>query len=328
MKRTMTPAFTLAEMMVVMVVIGLLVAMMLPSFTRVIKVAHQTQCAGNLEQLGHAFGTVIANVTIAGDAPLRASGWVGQITSYIGRDPTVLICPEGANKSVTSVESLDQLLGQYALRTYSDTAGASFLYDMPLAEGPCCRKENISSDGFSYDLSFEDQRTTDGQQEATYSDHSFANPIMSISYDGTQLTITVKGGSGGYRWDLVDSDKKILMMSVTKVTMPGTSCKVTGDGGASIGSLLSYGMNSVVASIKPSDNRIMALDYPIAVAHVAGVNETKDNWLNWTDSSGQYSFARHFNRCNVLLADGRVIHLAPDQMDPTNLQLLTQYWKP
>jgi prepilin-type N-terminal cleavage/methylation domain-containing protein/prepilin-type processing-associated H-X9-DG protein len=328
MKRTMTPAFTLPELMVVIAVIGLLVAMMLPSFTQVIKVARQSQCAGNLEHLGQAFSTVGANVSISGTAALRTNGWVGQISSYVGGDKAVMICPEGADKSVSSVESLDQILAQYSLRTYGDTAGNNFLYDMPLGEGPCCIKANVSGDGFSYDLSFEDQRTSNGQQEASYSDHSYGNPIISVAYDGVAVTITVKGGGGGYRWDLVDADKNILLISVMKISMPGRSCKLTGDGGAALGALLSYGLNSVAPSIKPSDSRIMALDYPTAIARVAGIDETRDNWLKWTDTEGRYTFARHMNRCNVLLGDGRVVRFSPEQIDPTNPIFLSQYWKP
>jgi hypothetical protein len=108
-----------------------------------------------------------------------------------------------------------------------------------------------------------------------------------------------------------------------KVSMPGVKTTLSG-----VGTPFSYGLNSLAASLKPSDDRIMALDYPAEVARVAGVNESHDNWMTWTDTDGQYTFARHMGRCNILMANGRVIHLTPQQMDPTNAAFVAQYWKP
>jgi hypothetical protein len=315
MKRNTSPAFTIVELMVVIAVIGLLVAMMIPSFSQVIKVAHQTQCAGNLEQLGEAINTLGANVRISAAQPLQPMGWRGQIASYVAHDQAVMLCPDGFNNGMT-----EQGLGAYALRTYGDSARTNFLYDMPMVAGPACRKENVSSDGSSYDLSFEDQRDSSGNPGG---DMSFANPIMHVQFTGNDIIISVKGGGGGYTWDLIDPHGNILIPSVMKVSMQGVCATLTG-----VGTPFSYGLNSVAASIKPDAERILALDYPAEVVRVAGVNETKDNWLTWTDTSGQYTFARHFNRCNILMASGRVIHLSPQQIDPTNPQLLSQYWKP
>jgi prepilin-type N-terminal cleavage/methylation domain-containing protein len=314
MKRTMPPAFTLAELMVVIAVIGLLVALMLPSFSQVIKVTHQSMCANNLEHLGQAITTLGANVHISAASPLSPMGWRGQIDNYIGHDKAVMLCPDGFNDGMTA-----QGLGAYALRTYS---GSTFLYDMPMVEGPACKKINVSADGSSFDLSFEDQRTSDGSPTG---DFSFANPIMHVEFSGNDVIISVSPlpAGGGYIWDLVDPKGNVLIPSVLKTSPPGTKTTLSG-----VGTPFSYGLNSVAPSLKSSDDRIMALDYPAEIARVAGVNETRDNWMTWTDTDGQFTFARHMGRCNVLMANGRVVHLSPQQIDPTNATLVSQYWKP
>ncbi len=312
----MTPrrrAFTLAELIVVISVIALLMAILTPTFAVVRQYAHQTQCAGNLNRIGAALSTLSARAESFGAGPLTPTGWRGQILPYVGHARDVLLCPDGRSRGMTA-----ESLGGYALRTYS---GSTFLYDMPMAEGPACRMENVSHGGMKYDLSFEDQRTSSGDPTG---DYSFRNPILTVEFSATDVKITVKGGGGGYHWYLIDPQEKVLMPDILK-SGPGVggSVVVSGAGGE-----FSYGLNSVAARMPKGARRILALDYPADVARVAGADEIRDNWLTWMDADGTYSFARHFRRCNVLMVDGRVVQLRPEEMDPTDPDLLAEYWQP
>jgi prepilin-type N-terminal cleavage/methylation domain-containing protein/prepilin-type processing-associated H-X9-DG protein len=306
-------AFTLGELIVVISIVGLLVAILTPGFVAVHKYAHQIQCAGNLNRIGVALHTLSASDEIRHSGSLSVAGWRGQIMPYISQAKEVLLCPDGRSTGMTA-----EILGGYALRTYS---GSTFLYDMPLAEGPACRRENVRNNGMTYDLSFEDQRTSTGGPTG---DFSFANPVLNIQFMGTDVKITVKGGGGAYHWYLIDPQQKVVMPDILK-TGPGVGgfVMVTGAAGE-----FSYGLNSVLASITSGSKRIVGLDYPTDVVRVAGADEIRDNWLTWMDADGSYSFARHFKRCNVLMADGGVVKISPQEMDPTDPALLAKYWQP
>jgi len=322
-------AFTLVELMVIIVIIALLVAMFLPTFGSVMEVARQSQCVGNLNQISVGLRTLTAATKVAGGTQgqvtgwggFEVAGWRGQIKPFVSHSTEVMLCPNG--KSVGMTEGAEAGgLGEYALRTYGDQGGTNFLYDMPMVEGPSCRKENISNGGRSYDLSFEDQRTSTGDPTG---DFSYANPIMSVRFSGTDVTIIVNGGGGGYRWDLIDPKGNILIRNIMKDagSMQGASVTL---GGALMP--FSYGLNSVLSKLPESTDRIMGMDYPADVIRLAGADEYRDNWLseNWMGPDGEYTFARHFKKCNVLLVNGAVIRLSPLEMDPTEQAKLAKYW--
>ena len=233
-----------------------------------------------------------------------------------------MICPEGFTYAADYKKN--DVLAKFALRTLN---GANFLYNMILTPGPACRKENVSSDGKKYDLSFEDQRTGSG---GSAGDLSFNNPIITIEIIGVDAKVTVKGGGGGYHWSLVDTtdNNKVYLNDILKASGAMVGDSVTLHGVVGLGGKFSYGLNSVVNDIDPTESRILALDYPEEVAHVAGLDEVHDNWMKWVGPDGQYTFARHRGRCNVAMVDGSVVPKWPDDIDPSVITLKDRYWKP
>jgi prepilin-type N-terminal cleavage/methylation domain-containing protein/prepilin-type processing-associated H-X9-DG protein len=312
--------FTLAELMVVIAIIGLLVAMLTPSLSSVYAVARQSLCANNLRNIRTAVATLAARDKISRTGALGVEGWRGQLSAYDANSLEVMICPEGYTLSADWQR--DDVLGKYALKTLS---GSTFLYNMPLIPGPACRKENITNGGRKYNLSFEDQRTSTG---APTGDFSFANPILTIELIGHDAKVTVAGGGGGYNWHLVDTDDKVYLNDVMKAAGAMQGDSVLLKGAVPLGGKFSYGLNSIVNDISPTEARILALDYPEEIARIAGADEVHDNWMTWVGTDGIHTFARHKGRCNVAMVDGSVVPMYPKDIDPTVPELLKKYWKP
>jgi prepilin-type N-terminal cleavage/methylation domain-containing protein/prepilin-type processing-associated H-X9-DG protein len=310
--------FTLTELMVVIAIIALLVAMLMPSLSSVYAIARQSLCANNLRNIRTAVATLAARDKISRTGALGVEGWRSQLSAYDANSLEVMICPEGYTLSADWER--DDVLGKYALRTMN---GGSFIYNMPLIPGPACRKENITNGGRKYDLSFEDQRTSTGDPTG---DFSFANPILTIEIIGYDAKVTVAGGSGGYTWHLVDADDKVWLPDVLRASPVGASVLLKGV--VPLGGKFSYGMNSIVNDISPTESRILALDYPAEIARIAGADEVHDNWMTWVGLDGIYKFARHKGRCNVAMVDGSVVPMYPKDIDPKVPELLKKYWKP
>jgi prepilin-type N-terminal cleavage/methylation domain-containing protein/prepilin-type processing-associated H-X9-DG protein len=313
--------FTLAELMVVIAIIALLVVMLMPTLSSVYSVVRLTQCSNNLRNIRVAVAALGARDKISRTGALGVEGWRAQLTTYDSNSTEVMICPEGYTLAANWEK--DDVLGKYALKTLN---GANFLYNMPLIPGPACRKENVTNGGLKYDLSFEDQRTGTG---AASGDLSYNNPALTIELIGSDAKITVRGGGGGYIWHLVDMDDKVYLNNILKGAGAMAGDSVLIKGAVSLGGKFSYGLNSVVNDISPTDTRILALDYPAEIARIAGAEpETHDNWMTWVGPNGLYTFARHKSRCNVAMVDGSVVQMYPKDIDPKIPAQLDKYWKP
>ena len=94
-------AFTLVELLVVVLVIGLVAAMLLPALSRERQKVRRMQCADNLKQLGFAFkvwsfdqGGKTTNSTTSSVVPAagQASDYFKLMANQLGT-PARLICP-------------------------------------------------------------------------------------------------------------------------------------------------------------------------------------------------------------------------------------------
>lgn len=95
--------FTLVEVLIVLVIIGILAAVVLPVFARAREAAHTTTCAGNLRQIGLAMRLYVQDnnrfYPPIYDYPVRAeypnyecSYWVERIYPYV-KSPQIFECP-------------------------------------------------------------------------------------------------------------------------------------------------------------------------------------------------------------------------------------------
>ncbi len=87
-------AFTLAELLVVMIILSLLVMIFLPSFGRAVAVSRRVHCAENLHHVATAFGAHRADEAMRGLPPIEATGWIVALEPFLAHNPKALVCPE------------------------------------------------------------------------------------------------------------------------------------------------------------------------------------------------------------------------------------------
>ena len=84
-------AFTLVELLVVILIIGLLIALLMPSLASAWQMAEMTQCKTNLATLYKAQGVWSADRETL--STVLAGGWAGSILPYLENRPAALKCP-------------------------------------------------------------------------------------------------------------------------------------------------------------------------------------------------------------------------------------------
>lgn len=95
--RSSRHAFTLVEMLVVLVIIGILAAILLPVFSQAREGARRTACASNLRQIGQALAMYVQDnnrfyPSVRLDYPRDCSPWVDGIYRYV-KSTEVFECP-------------------------------------------------------------------------------------------------------------------------------------------------------------------------------------------------------------------------------------------
>ena len=137
----------------------------------------------------------------------------------------------------------------------------------------------------------------------------------------------------GYRYDLRDARGSLVATDITRTDFSAVVPLLS----------TSYGLNlRAVTQVAgtwdwpaPTET-ILLLDYPkpecmlrvTCLCNGQSRPVVRDDWSVWTNSVGQYSFARHNERCNVLFASGRVEAFKPQDIDPNVSRNLTNYWLP
>jgi prepilin-type N-terminal cleavage/methylation domain-containing protein len=93
MRRDVRCGFTLLELMIVVVIIGILLALLMPTMQDVWAVADHYRCTTNLYYLSHAIAMRRSDLATSPRSDLRTRTWPSQLLPYLEQGPTVLMCP-------------------------------------------------------------------------------------------------------------------------------------------------------------------------------------------------------------------------------------------
>jgi Tfp pilus assembly protein PilE len=95
-RRAAFPAFSLAELLIVIAVLAILAAMLMPALWKVWAMVGHHQCTRNLAHLHQAIGMRRAEAAESPLADVKARSWPSQILPYLEYDRSFLICPVSA----------------------------------------------------------------------------------------------------------------------------------------------------------------------------------------------------------------------------------------
>jgi len=328
--------FTLVELLVVILVIGILVAMLMPGMANVWRVARQTECARHLSQIGKAYATRASDEAMGAAAEFDLLAWTTILLPYLSGEGDWLICPEGG--AFVPNSSIAEL---YQFRTGSGTSGwytemAEGQYVIKLSE---TQYQAAKAQGFlgPDDASKSNMRT---KFDCTY--HPDDHPdVYWLCLEDWQ--------SGGGDFDFNDVTVKVTQDSKGMVhlrfapayTAASTAVIAKKDGSTVVdipawapaqdavvqglaGKETSYGMNEGGA-LPNAGAKILLMDYCAAIAR------STDLWASeWADGDGDGlpDFARHQGLVNVLFTDQSVTAYDPLTLDPSRPSVARQFWDP
>lgn len=280
---------TLIELLVVVVIIGILVALLLPTLSKAMETARRTKCASNLAGIYKAytsFSKMAAeyNVTSPTRIPrINGRGFAGVLSSYVD-SPKVFMCPK---------DRIYHYGGMNALLSWPGYG------TVPLEEGVYFMN--------AYDGSLGVTSTVTGTRgTGTWSVTSFTPAAPA----GKLIFVTVTNAS-------VASPNTNFSFILNGNLDVLKDCNVAGSVAITSVRQCSYGMSDAFTEeeVRPA---IMFMDFTNdSILVQTGTNSFGTNTVR---------FARHFNKSNVVLSDGSMQLLAPAAIDPGVGANFTNYW--
>ena len=347
-------AFSLVELIVVIAVIALIVSITMPYLGGIFAVYRNAACQSHLEKLGQAYAMVCTSrrQQHSMNNGLGTREWQGQLLPYVSQDVEVFYCPEDDGAAMGRKATL----GNYYMDVYP---GGNFAGSVCLSEGEgefvwklsqtqwdtfrtLAEQNGRQSHGYNhpgyvpddnpnkYYFAFEDMAWSSGP------DRDFWDLNFQVEVQGLDIHVTIVHGETGYDHYLFlgppEDPDRIKLFPNTLKSHAGQSITVAGE------SASNYGMNSVAGKIDAGEgNKIIIMDYNLLLAAGSPYDETSgdrseqlvERWQpDANNPDGPLPFARHFGKCNVLFAGGKVLLMDPDEIHPDDVEAQEKYWDP
>jgi prepilin-type N-terminal cleavage/methylation domain-containing protein len=301
--RRFPAAFTLIELLVTMIIIGILVAVLMPTLGKAKQKARSVQCVHHLRQLYVAYGVIRGENAQQGENRSLEHGYPGLWLAALGNNSAVLQCPE--DRIFTQIPAAVVLEVRYDM----NSPAPRVWYRRQLRE-PWPGSFISSGGGSNYTLVLREVVT------GIYANVTADGLLVDVNVAGDTTYLTSLGGSGGsggysvnrYEYNVFDTAGNLLKQNWR--TSGGVISAAT--------MKVSYALNATGFS-KWGQERILLLDYPLAWA------STSDVWSAWSPAE-RGRIARHSGKANVLLANGAVVNLTTNEMDPRVSMLRTNIY--
>jgi prepilin-type N-terminal cleavage/methylation domain-containing protein len=322
--------FSLVELLVVIVIIGILMSLFLPAVNMVREAGRSTQCLNNLHNLGVAYQQhVNKNSTTNWSNGISVGMWMKTLSPYVQDQKVTFNCPNDTEKGQAS-----SAIDAYCIEVKNNG------YQVYIREGPYARVMKYGS------KEWEDQMNTEKNHEpikdycpgmqvrdpsAAYivacedipQRDDYSDMIILVDPYSTDTTATYRwSNQHGYTYRLKDPAGKVLREDFTEGygwSVPGEKC--------------SYGMNSRAVAFGQDSSKILLVEYCKLVADVSGpapmdlvpTDKLKNSpmWGGWGGSR-----ARHMKMINILYAGGNAKSINPASINPTSASVNEMQWKP
>jgi len=359
MARSRRKAFTLVELLMVIVILGLLLALLFPSLRGVWQRYNMTRCQTNLFHIYQAFRLRAADEAMdRTKVAYGVSAWSSVLAPYLENDAGQLVCPEALEGQIGDVAPSRPLTDLAEFKTGSRiTKLEPGVYMLKLSDTQYNKARGL---GFlSRDSALGLNLTTTYPEFATFVPDDTPNVYWLLLEDGgawdyddvvtkvtnnSDGTITlecVAGWTGGTSY-LMDKLTGEVLATCKGLPVPYKGPFVLGVAGVSASS--SYGMNeyaldkvtdgNLIRGVGGAGGKILIMDYPRLEA------KTTDIWTDKffdpsTPPSGVPSFARHFGMANILFSDGSVRpervntkDPPPEDINPFTPTVARKWWEP
>ncbi len=313
-------AFTLVELLVVIVILGLLMALLVPAGQQAWTLARTTICRNNLSHIYQTFGIAAADSSHrVGKTPFfpKSSEWVGTVITY-SETSNILLCPESDKESVTVAASSNPM----ARMVYIHNSGITPLhfevrFDDPGHQGfghmNLGTRTGEDANGSYIEIGLDDNSPV----TEDYMDHDGHDGLMRLYTRTNQCYIKLMKYSCP-EYNCVLYDGKPLFVSpddppaVTDPASPyyGWLGPGTSKNGMEVSlgatAACTYGMAKGAEQCGTAHHKILVMDYD-----EFAVDPTVSEVHDLLEKA-----ARHWGHINILFTDGSVLSFGPTEIDP------------
>jgi len=354
MARSRRKAFTLVELLVVIVILGMLLALLVGGIQSAHEHAIYTQCKWNLHQLWQALQvnetpgfpdpkSWTLTVSESEAAPcLACPKNVYATSSYTPERPgssgTVELIAPPPSVEFDKIENATQIWYFIERENYTLPSDVTVDISVPGAYSGNFTKTSstipagtcVNSMFLFYDVPGTARSDTSGWIR-------MSNKILGIicvnnSLNKTDAVLGRPGtiyptnknnrgfeGGGEEQATLLD-DLRTFVIVQFSTTTADENVRILTEGGGAEGS--SYGMNNQIKSTGSSPGQILLLEYSRSTADVDGLNA---DGVSQDDDFYDEVALRHFGLVNVLFVEGNVESFSPEEIDP---RYHPNLWKP